>query len=71
MYIVDQNPLKVGRYTPGTHIPVHSVDKLSSDPPDAVLILAWNYAEEIIEQLAWLRSRGAEFIVPVPHPRVI
>jgi SAM-dependent methyltransferase len=70
-YIVDRNPLKVGRYTPGTHIEVCDVGRLETEPPDALLILAWNYADEVFEQLSWLRERGTDFIVPVPHPRVM
>ncbi|MEQ1857945.1 MAG: class I SAM-dependent methyltransferase [Longimicrobiales bacterium] len=70
-YVVDRNPLKVGRFTPGTHIPVRDVDILEAQVPDAILVLAWNYADEIIDQLAWLRDRGTDFIVPVPHARVM
>jgi novobiocin biosynthesis protein NovU/D-mycarose 3-C-methyltransferase len=72
-YTVDRNPLKVGLYTPGTHIPVRELSALSSgvDDPDYVLILAWNLADEIIRQQQAYRSRGGRFIVPVPVPRVV
>ena len=70
-YIVDRNRLKHGLYSPGMHIPVHSVDRLQEDDPDYVLILAWNFAEEITRQLAWYRRRGGRFILPIPEPQVI
>jgi hypothetical protein len=72
-FTVDKNPLKVGLYTPGMHIPVRGVEALmDEDPaPDAVLILAWNFAEEIMEQQAAVRRRGGRFIVPIPAPRVV
>jgi hypothetical protein len=70
-YIVDRNPLKVGRLSPGTHIPVLDVEALRRDPHDALMVLAWNFANEILAQESWLRERGADFFVPIPHPQVI
>jgi hypothetical protein len=70
-FTVDQNPWKVGRYTPGMHIPVKSVDALHEFTPDYVLILAWNFADEIMEQLEEFRARGGRFILPIPEPRVV
>ena len=70
-YIVDKSPLKQGRYTPGTHIPVVGPERLLEDQPDYVLLLAWNFAEEILAQQAEYRRRGGVFVVPVPEVRVI
>lgn len=70
-YCVDKNPLKVGHFTPGMHIPVLPVSALLEQQPDFVLILAWNFAEEIIEQQDEFRSRGGRFIIPVPEPRIV
>jgi len=70
-YIVDKNPLKVGKYTPGMHIPVLPVSTLLERQPDFVSILAWNFADEIISQQHEYHSRGGRFIVPVPRPVVI
>ena len=70
-YTVDRSPLKVGRYTPGAHIPVLPVETLLERQPDYVLILAWNFADEIIAQQDEYRRRGGQFIVPIPTPRVV
>lgn len=70
-YTVDKNPLKVGKLTPGMHIPVLPVETLLEQQPDVVLILAWNFAEEIIGQQEAYRKRGGQFIIPLPEPGVI
>ena len=70
-YVVDRNPLKIGRYTPGTHVPVKPVSELENDPPDYLLVLAWNFADEIMQQQIEYARRGGRFIIPVPEPRVI
>jgi hypothetical protein len=72
-YTVDKNPMKVGLYTPGAHLPVRPVSTLV-DPataPDYVLLLAWNFADEIMRQQAGFRRQGGAFIVPIPEPRVV
>jgi hypothetical protein len=70
-YVVDKNPLKVGLYTPGTHIPVRPVETLLEDQPDHVLILAWNFAEEIMAQQREYAARGGRFVLPIPRPEVV
>ena len=70
-YTVDRNSLKVGCFTPGTHIPVLPVDTLAVRRPDYLLILAWNFADEIMGQQAEYRAAGGRFIVPLPVPRII
>ena len=70
-YIADKSPLKQGRYTPGTHIPVVPVERLLGDQPDYVLILAWNFADEVMEQQAEYRRRGGRFILPLPEVRIL
>jgi C-methyltransferase C-terminal domain/Putative zinc binding domain/Methyltransferase domain len=69
-YIVDKSPLKQNLYTPGMHIPVYGVEKLLEDRPDFVLILAWNFAEEIMRQQRAYGEQGGKFILPVPSPRI-
>jgi len=70
-YTVDKNPMKVGLYTPGMHIPVLPVSTLLERQPDYVLILAWNFAEEIMKQQWDYRSRGGQFIIPIPELMVV
>lgn len=70
-YIVDDSVWKQGLYTPGTHIPVVAREELVFRPPDYVLILAWNFAEEIMEKLGACKSAGGKFIIPVPEPQVV
>ncbi len=70
-YTVDRSPLKVGLFTPGMHIPVVPVDRIFSDQPDYVLILAWNFAPEIMEFLQPYKVRGGRFILPVPNPTIL
>ena len=70
-YIADRSPLKQGRYTPNTPIPVVAPGRLLEDQPDYVLLLAWNFADEILEQQAEYRRLGGRFIVPVPEMRIL
>jgi SAM-dependent methyltransferase len=70
-YVVDRNALKVGTYTPGVHLPVLPVSTLESRPPDFLLVLAWNFIDEIMTQLPEFRQRGGRFIVPIPAPSLV
>ena len=70
-YTVDKNPMKIGMLTPGMHIPVLDPAVLLERQPDYVLILAWNFAEEIMRQQSEYRTRGGRFITPVPTPVII
>jgi len=69
-YIVDDNPLKQGRYVPGGNIPIVPSAALEERPTDYILIFAWNFAKEIIGKIGHLRNRGTQFIVPLPDPHV-
>jgi hypothetical protein len=70
-YVVDRNVHKQGRFMPGHHIPIRSPEVLAQENPDYVLMLAWNFADEIIEQQKTYLQGGGKFIVPVPEPRII
>ena len=70
-YTVDRNPYKQGQFLPGTHIPIKHPEVLEQDRPDYILILPWNLKEEIVEQLAYAREWGAQFIVPIPQVQVL
>ncbi|MBI4575132.1 MAG: class I SAM-dependent methyltransferase [Planctomycetes bacterium] len=70
-YIVDRSPLKQGRYTPGTHIPIVAPERLLADRPDYVVLFAWNFADEVMAQQAEFRRQGGSFIIPLPVVRVV
>ena len=69
-YVMDDNPLKQGLYTPGLHVPVVAPDALLSEDeatrPDYVVVLAWNFARSIIDSHAEFARRGGRWIVPLP-----
>lgn len=69
-FVVDRNTFKQGRYTPGTHLKIHSPEKLVEDKPDYVLLLSWNFADEILAQQASYRRGGGRFIIPIPSVKV-
>jgi hypothetical protein len=66
-FTVDRSPHKQGKFLPGTHIPIHSPDRLWEARPDYVLILPWNLTSEIMGQLRDVREWGARFVVPIPE----
>lgn len=67
-YIVDKSPHKQGRLTPGHHVPILPVQQLLVDRPDVVLLLAWNFADEVVAQQAEFLRRGGRFLLPLPTP---
>lgn len=69
-YTVDRNPYKQGKFLPGTRIPIFHPDKIFETRPDYVLILPWNFAEEIEEQMSGIGEWGAKFIIPIPEVTV-
>ncbi len=70
-YVVDRSPHKQGRFLPGTHLPIHAPDQLAVTKPDYVLILPWNIAAEVMEQMAHIHGWGGQFVVPIPRVRVL
>jgi SAM-dependent methyltransferase len=67
LYIADKSSLKQGLFAPGSHIPVVAPARLLTDQPDYVLLLAWNFADEILSEQEEYRRRGGKFIIPVPE----
>jgi SAM-dependent methyltransferase len=70
-FTVDRNPYKLGRYLPGTHIPIYAPERIDEVKPDYIFILPWNLKDEIVEQLSYTREWGAKFIVPIPEATVL
>ncbi len=70
-YLTEKSKLKRGLFTPGMHIPIYGDEKLLEDTPDYALILAWNFADEIMKNLDFYRKRGGKFIIPIPRPRIV
>jgi 2-polyprenyl-3-methyl-5-hydroxy-6-metoxy-1,4-benzoquinol methylase len=70
-YTVDRSPHKQGLFLPGTRIPIYEPERINATKPDYILILPWNLQDEVISQLSFARTWGAQFVVPIPEPRVI
>jgi dTDP-4-dehydrorhamnose reductase/predicted TPR repeat methyltransferase len=70
-YIVDDTPEKIGKFSPGTGIPIVDRTSLVENPPDYLVILAWNFAKEIIESAPDFRRSGGKFVIPVPKFEIV
>jgi len=70
-FTVDRSPHKQGRFLPGSRVPIHGPDRLRETRPDYVLILPWNLKEEIMEQMADVRSWGGRFVVAIPEVKIL
>lgn len=70
-YVVDKNPAKQNTLLPGSRIPVHGVEMLTTSPPDDILILPWNIKDEVVAQLADLRKSGIRFVTAIPEIEIV
>lgn len=70
-YIADLSKFKQGLYFSGNHIPIVSPARVREEMPDYILILAWNFADEIMKQLSDYKEKGGKFIIPIPEPRIV
>jgi hypothetical protein len=70
-FVVDRSTVKQGYHTPGTHLRIFAPEKLPEAMPDFVLLLTWNFAEEILDQQKLYRQRGGRFIIPIPEVEVV
>ena len=71
-FIVDTTPLKQGKFTPGTHIPILAPNAIEDKGEnDLILLLVWNYEDAILEKEKLFRSKGGKFLIPIPKPRIV
>jgi len=70
-FTVDRNPYKQGKFLPGTHIPIHAPERIREARPDYLLILPWNFRDEIVRQMSYVREWGCRFVVPIPEVRIL
>jgi SAM-dependent methyltransferase len=69
-FVVDRSTVKQGHFTPGTHLQIYDPEYLLEWQPDYVLLLTWNFADEILSQQAAYRNRGGKFIIPIPEVKI-
>lgn len=70
-FLVDRNPLKQGLFSPGKKIPIYGPEAIAERKPDVLLVLAWNFFDEIRQQQAAFEAGGGQFLVPLPTPRMV
>ena len=70
-FLVDDNKLKQGTYSPGHHIPVYDSNAIYREKVDVVIILAWNYATPIIDNHSAFLEKGGIFLIPLPDLKVV
>ena len=69
-FVCDRAVAKQGKFLPGSHIPILSPEVLAAYPPDFLIILPWNIAREVEEQMSFLREAGTKFVTAIPQLRI-
>ena len=70
-FVVDRNVHKQGKLMPGAHVPIRGPEELLTQSPDYVLLLAWNFRDEILAQQEAYLSHGGRFVIPIPWPEIV
>jgi SAM-dependent methyltransferase len=70
-FVADRSTYKQGKLMPGVHVPIVPPERLLTDKPDYVLLLVWNFADEVLKQQSEFRKRGGKFILPVPSVSIV
>ena len=70
-YVIDASPERIGRYIPGVHIPIVAADILCTNPPDYLIVFAYNYLDEILRKEEAYIACGGKFIIPLPELKII
>jgi SAM-dependent methyltransferase len=70
-FVADRSTYKQGRFMPGVHVPIVPSERLAESMPDVCLLLAWNFADEILAQQTEYRERGGRFLIPIPDPKLV
>jgi len=70
-YIVDDTPEKIGKFSPGNGIAIVDRSVLEANPPDYLVILAWNFARDIMANTSAYREQGGQYILPIPAFRIV
>ena len=70
-FVVDETPIKQGKLLPQSHIPVRTIDSLKQEKPDIVLIIPWNFKEEIAKKLDFVKEWGGRLVTYIPKLEVL
>lgn len=70
-FTTEKSTLKVGKFTPGMHVPIYPDSELVNKKIDYALLLAWNFADEIMNNLKEYKDSGGKFIIPIPEPKIV